>query len=81
MNINAFSPLYVKTYMPQFMASIRKEADQKANGVKYGAKSRATRQNVVDAEKSAISNFPKTKRVSLAPTEFYMYSRAGAPKK
>lgn len=80
MTINAFSAEYVKTYMPQFMASIRKEADAKANGIKFGAKSRATRQNVVDAEKSAISSFPKTKRVSLEPTQFYTYAKAGMPK-
>ena len=79
--MNAFSPTYVETYMPEFMSTIRKEANAKANGTKFGAKSRATRQNVVDAEKSAISNFPKTKRISLEPKDFYMYSRAGAPKK
>jgi hypothetical protein len=40
MNINAFHPAYVQTYMPEFMSTIRKEAGQKANGKKFGALSR-----------------------------------------
>lgn len=41
MSINAFHPSYVETYMPQFISSIRKEADQKANGKKFGALARS----------------------------------------
>jgi len=62
MTINAFHPSYVQTYMPQFMSAIRKEADQTANGKKYGSLARS-------------------KKPSIEATEFYTYSRAGAPKK
>jgi hypothetical protein len=44
------------------MSSIKKEADQKANGQKYGSLAR--------------SKMPKTE-----VTDFYVYSRAGAPKR
>jgi len=60
--INAFHPQYVQTYMPQFLSAIRKEADQTANGKKYGSLARS-------------------KKPSIEPTDFYTYSRAGAPKK
>jgi len=81
MTINAFSPSYVATYMPEFMSTIRKESDAKLNGQKYGAMARATRESDGRAKTSALSDFPKTKaRVSLEPTEFYVYSRAGMPK-
>jgi hypothetical protein len=78
--LNAFHPDYVKTYMPEFMSSIRAEAAAKANGEKFGAKSRATRENA-SVTVNTISTFPKTKRVSLKPTDFLIYSRAGMPKK
>jgi hypothetical protein len=79
MKMNAFHPDYVKTYQPELLISIKREADQKANGQKYGSMARATRQNVVGDIKP-LSSFPKTKRVSLEPTEFLVYSRAGMPK-
>jgi len=79
MTINAFSPLYVQTYMPEFLSTIRSESAAKANGEKFGAKSRATRESV-NSNVNTISAFPKTKRVSLAPTDFLVYSRAGMPK-
>ena len=41
--INAFSPEYVETYMPEFRSTIRAESAAKLNGEKFGAKSRATR--------------------------------------
>lgn len=78
--INAFHPDYVKTYMPEFMSTIRKESEQQANGTKFGALSRASRESVQGKTVNTITAFPKTKRVSLAPTDFYVYSRAGAPK-
>jgi len=78
--INAFHKDYVTTYMPDFMSKVRTEAAQKANGVKYGTMARATRESDGKAKTSHLSDFPKTKRVSLAPTDFYMYSRAGMPK-
>ena len=81
MTINAFSPLYVETYMPEFLSTIRKEADAKANGVKFGSQARATRESDGRAKTSSLSDFPKTKaRVSLAPTDFFVYSKAGMPK-
>jgi len=80
MTVNAFSPKYVETYMPEFISSIRKEADAKANGVKYGTMARATRESNGIAKTSPLSDFPKTKRVSIERTEFYTYSKAGMPK-
>lgn len=78
--INAFHPDYVKTYHPELLASIKAEATQKANGVASGIKSKATRESVNKAA-FTISQFPKTKkRVSLAPTDFHVYSKAGMPK-
>lgn len=80
MTINCFHPDYVQTHMPEFISSIRREAAQKANGVKYGTMARASRESDGTAKSSPLSDFPKTKRVSLAPTDFYVYSKAGMPK-
>jgi hypothetical protein len=76
--INAFHPKFVETHMPDFMSKVRTEAAQKANGVKYGTMARATRESDGRAKTSPLSDFPKTKRVSLEPTTFRIYSRAGA---
>lgn len=77
--INAFHPEYVQTYMPEFLSTIRKEAAQTANGVHFGGKSRATRENTGKSV-NTINAFPKTQeRVSTDRTDFYVYSRAGAP--
>ena len=65
----AFSTDYVKTYMPEFMSSIRKEANAKANGLKFGTMARATRESNGSTKVSPLSDFPQTKRVSLAPTK------------
>lgn len=78
--MNAFHPHYVQTFMPEFLTTIRKESVQKANGVKYGTMARASRESDGRAKSSPLSDFPKTKRVSLAPTDFYVYSKAGMPK-
>lgn len=78
--INAFSPDYVKTYMPEFLSSIRSEQAAKANGQKFGTLARATRESDGKAKSSPLSDFPKTKRVSIKVTEFHVYSRAGMPK-
>jgi hypothetical protein len=78
--INAFSKDYVATYMPEFLSNIRKESAAKANGEKFGAKNRATRESVEGHAVFSISRTPKTRPISLAPTDFYMYSRAGMPK-
>jgi hypothetical protein len=66
--------------MPEFMSTIRRESAAKANGEKYGALNRVTRESAGGSAVFTISHTPKTKRVSLAPTDFYMYSRAGMPK-
>jgi hypothetical protein len=79
MTVNAFHPAYVETYMPEFLSTIRSESAAKENGQKYGALSRATRENA-SVTVNTISTFPKTKRVSLKPTDFLVYSRAGMPK-
>jgi len=78
--MNAFHPDYVETYMPEFLSKIRIESAQHANGVINGGKSRATRESVRGKNVDTISTFPKTKRVSLQPTDFLIYSRAGMPK-
>jgi len=80
MFVNAFHPDYVSTYMPEFLSTIRKEADAKANGMKYGTQARATRESDGRAKTSALSDFPKTKRVSIERTDFFVYSKAGMPK-
>ena len=80
MCINAFSPLYVQTYMPEFLSKIRSESAATENGQKFGAKSRANRENLVGDIKP-LNKFPTTKqRVSLAPTEFHIFQKAGMPK-
>ena len=76
--INAFHPKYIETYMPDLMAKVRTEAAQKANGVKSGIIARATRESDGRANTSPLSSFPKTKRVSIEPTTFRIYSKAGA---
>ena len=75
--INAFSKDYVETYMPEFMSNIRKESAAKLNGEKYGALSRLNRESTSGDAVFTVIEKPKSKRVSLAPTDFYMYSRAG----
>ena len=79
--MNCFHPDYVKTYMPEFLSSIRLEEQQRKNGEKFGSKSRVTRESVHGKTVNTINVFPKTKpRVSLAITEFHVYSKAGMPK-
>jgi hypothetical protein len=34
--INAFHPLYVHLFMPEFLKTIRKESDATENGKRYG---------------------------------------------
>ena len=80
MLVNAFHKDYVKTYMPEFLSTIRIESAQHANGVVNGGKSRVTRESA-NKSVNTISAFPKTKaRVSLAPTDFHIFQRAGMPK-
>ena len=79
--MNAFDKDYVKTYMPEFISSIRIEEQQRKNGEKFGSKSRVTRESVHGKTVNTINVFPKTqKRVSLEITEFHVYSKAGMPK-
>jgi hypothetical protein len=80
-NVNCFHPDYVKTHMPELISTVRKEAAATANGVIYGAKSKATRESTSGKSVNTITNFPKTqKRVSTERTDFHIYSKAGAPK-
>ena len=76
--MNAFHPKYIETHMPEFLTNIRKEADAKANGLKFGTLARATRESDGTTKSSPLSDFPKTKRVSLEPRQFYTYTKAGA---
>ena len=75
--MNAFHPKYIETHMPEFLTKIRKEADAKANGLKFGSLARASRESDGTTKVSPLSDFPKTKRVSLEPLVFRTYSRAG----
>jgi len=78
--LNAFHPQYVETFMPEFMSTIRKESDAKLNGQKYGTLARSTRESDGRTKTSPLSDFPKTKRVSIERTDFFVYSKAGMPK-
>jgi hypothetical protein len=75
--INAFHPLYIKTYMPELLTKLKAEEAQRLNGVKNGALARATRESDGSAKVSPLSDFPKTKEICLKPTEFRIFSRAG----
>lgn len=59
--INAFSPKYVETFMPEFRASIRLEEKQRLNGLQSGQKTRKTRESVMGIGACNIAAFPKTK--------------------
>lgn len=61
--INAFHPDYVKTYMPEFLTSVRLESSQYANGVIAGGKSKAKRESVHGKTVNSITVFPKTQSV------------------
>jgi hypothetical protein len=64
MSINAFHPSYVQTYMPQFLSTIRKEADQKANGKKFGSLARSKQPSLENTEFHIYSKagMPKVKK-------------------
>jgi hypothetical protein len=61
MTINAFHPDYVKTYMPNFMTTIRTEQKQTENGKLYGAKNRQRENDLTTPNYNTINRFPKTK--------------------
>lgn len=73
--INAFHPDYVKTYMPEFLTSIRNEATQKANGVVNGGKAKAARE-----AKNKAAFTVTTKKIDLKVKEFHVFNKAGMPK-
>jgi hypothetical protein len=75
--INAFHPAYVATHMPEFMTKMRKDANMTESGSFYGSRSRATRESVSGTSVNTITQFPKTKRVSLAPKQVFYFSKAG----
>jgi len=76
--MNAFHPKYIETHMPEFLTKLRIESSLKVNGTKSGQMARASRESDGSAKSSPLSDFPKTKRVSLESKEFRIYSRAGA---
>ena len=80
MFVNAFHKDYVSTYMPEFLSTIRSESAAKANGEKFGSKSRATRESA-NSSVNTISTFPKTKPakklIRLEVREYFTFSRAG----
>lgn len=78
--INAFSKDYVATYMPEFLSKIRSESTARINGEKYGALNRIARESAEGHTAFTISDKSKKKKMSLDPTDFYVYSRAGMPK-
>lgn len=59
--INAFSPKYVETFMPEFRQSIRKEEKQRLKGLETGQRGRKTRESVMGIVACNIAAFPKTK--------------------
>lgn len=59
--MNAFDPMYVKTYMPEMLQSIRLEEKQRLNGLATGQKGRKTRESVMGIGACNIAAFPKTK--------------------
>jgi hypothetical protein len=61
--MNAFHPNYVKTYMPEFLTTLRTESNQIESGKINGAKSKAHRESVHGKNVDSISAFPKTKAV------------------
>lgn len=61
MTINAFHPLYVQTYMPQFISTLRAESNMIEAGKINGAKSKAHRESVQGKTVNTINTFPKTK--------------------
>jgi hypothetical protein len=69
--INAFHPDYVKTYMPEFLTDLRLASTQKSNGEKV-AKLTPMKMHPI---KAAHLHRPK-----LAPTDFFVYQKAGMPK-
>jgi hypothetical protein len=77
--VNAFSPEYVKTHMPQFLSKLQSESAREATGSISGTKSRAVRESVHGKNVDSISVFPKTqaRSIDLTPRDFKTYSRAG----
>ena len=69
--VNAFHPDYVKTYMPEFMTSLRTESTQYANGVVSGGKSKAAR----EAKRGKNVN-----TINLNVKQYFTYAKAGMPK-
>lgn len=59
--INAFHPDYVKTHMPQFLTTLRKESKQTEDGKVSAAKPKVNRESV-QAGARPIDTFPKTKK-------------------
>lgn len=72
--INAFHPLYVKTYMPEFLKDLQVESRNTKAGqtlTTYVEKTR--KKQPMHGTLSGVSKKP----VSIKPLEFMYYSRAG----
>jgi hypothetical protein len=63
--INAFHPDFVKTHMPTFKSSIRKESNQAETGRFHATKTKAVRESVKSMNRP-IDTFPKTKKAKVA---------------
>jgi hypothetical protein len=92
--MNAFHPDSIKTYHPAFLNAIRTESRLTRAGqalsihvdeVRRTKPSHGTVFGISDKEISvsapAHMHRPKPKKLNLERTEFFTYSKAGAPKK
>ena len=74
--MNAFHPDYVRTHMPQFLSSIRIESSQHEHGVINGGKSKKSREK----KRGKTVNTINVNKL-LAPKDFHVFNKAGAPKR
>ena len=75
--INCFHPKYVQTYMPELITKLKMEETQKFNGIRSGILARTMRESDGTAKSGTLSDIQKIKKISLEPTTFHIYSRAG----
>lgn len=72
--VNAFHPDYVKTYMPEFLSSLKVES-------MYKQKGEALSKSVSKTRSEGRTTYIDTQGIALAPKEFHTFSKAGMPKK
>jgi hypothetical protein len=63
--------------MPELLKKVRIEEAQKMNGLKAGTFTRTNRHEYGTLKEHAMSEPPRTKQLSLEPTTFHIYSKAG----